>query len=83
MFLKTLRFVPMLSVEFQEHTSRPFVIHAFESLMGLPILKDGEIKHAKFLGITECRKNVLITKGGFIADQTGLGQTIMMLFFLA
>ena len=81
-FLKTLGFVPMLGQKVDEHAKKPQVIHALEALIGLPISKDGEIKHAKFLSLPKYRKNsdILFMGGGFIADQTGLGNTIMILF---
>lgn len=62
-----------------------FLIHALEALMGLPQSKDGEIESAAELSM-EKYKNIsepIATHGAFLADQTGIGKTILISFFIS
>ncbi len=64
------------------HVKKPEVIHAVEQVMGLPISEDGLTKSAAKFYKEEFTdlSNILPTAAAFLADQTGMGKTILVLF---
>ena len=86
LFLKLFGSVPLGSKKatFVAHAQKPEVFHALEALMGLPQSKDGEIESAAELSM-EKYKNIsepIATHGAFLADQTGMGKTILISVFI-
>ena len=67
------------------HVKKPEVIHAVEQVMGLPISEDGLVKSAAKFYKEEFTdlSNILPTAGAFLADQTGMGKTILVLFLVS
>ena len=87
LLLKVFGYVPF-GKGLSEHASKLEVINACEKVMGFPTSAPGEIQSASMLGKQWNRDrskatNVLKTAGAIVADQTGMGKTIMILFFVA
>ena len=69
----------------EAHATKPQVIHALEKLMGLPVSEDGEVQSARVFHRNKYIEaaQILRTYGAFVAAQTGMGKTIMILFFIS
>ena len=82
--VQELGFIPMAGPRLEQYGSRPKVIHACEALMGLPASSDGKVKYAKLLSRPKylAKSPLLVPGGGILTDQTGLGKTVLVLFFL-
>ena len=87
LFLKLIGYVPMSSSKLKDHASKPEVIHALEQLLGLPVSQDGDFESVQkmYESCTGKEKStkILVPGGAFLADQTGMGKTFMVLFLIA
>ena len=89
LFLKLIGHVPMSSPRLKEHASKPDVIHALEQVLGLPVSQDGQFESVQDMydkcarGTAKDTTKILVPGGAFLADQTGMGKTIMVLFLIA
>ena len=68
---------------FVAHAQNGEVIHALETLMGLPQSKGGGIESAAGLSIEKYKSisKLIATHGAFMADQTRMGKTILVSIF--
>ena len=87
LFLKLIGRVPMSSPKLKDHASKPEVIHALEQLLGLPLSQDGQFETVQDM-YEDCTREkdgtkILVPGGAFLADQTGMGKTFMVLFLIA
>ena len=89
LFFKLIGYVPMSSPKLKDHASKPEVIHALEQLLGLPVSQDGQFKSVQDMyescarGTKKDTTKILVPRGAFLADQTGMGKTFMVLFLIA